>query len=315
MLKFCIRRLAIGFVIVVLAVSTIYILVQAAPGNPITILAGPRASPEAIAAVEARYGLDKPIPIQVANFVINVFQGDLGIDIRTRRPVVDQVLEQLPHTLNLILASLILAAGLGIPLGCVSALHRNSIADRLVGILSVSVIAVPSLIIAIYGMILFAVQLRWLPAIGLGERGNLLDQMHHIIMPAIAVGIGWVGYLARLVRAAMLEILNEDYILNARSFGLPERWIIYRYALRVAVAPTITVLGIGVGYMLGSAVFAEIVFARPGIGKMMYDAVNVRNYPLTMGVVLASTILLVAATTLSDIINALIDPRVREAQE
>ena len=134
-------------------------------------------------------------------------------------------------------------------------------------------------------------------------------------MPAVAVGIGWVGYLARLVRAAMLEVLNEDYILNARSFGLPERWIVFRYALRVAIAPTITVLGIGVGYMLGSAVFAEIVFARPGIGKMMYDAVSVRNYPVTMGVVLASTVLLVASTTLSDILNALIDPRIREAQE
>ena len=315
MLRFCARRIAIGFVIVVLAVSTIYILVQAAPGDPIALMLGPRATPEMIAALEARLGLDRPLPVQIFNFLIGVFQGDLGIDIKTKRLVADEVLEQLPHTLNLILASLLLAAGLGIPLGCFSALHRNSLADRLVGILSVSVIAVPSLIIAIYGMILFAVHLRWLPAIGLGDRGDPLDQLHHLIMPAIAVGIGWVGYLARLVRAAMLEVLNEDYILNARAFGLPERWIIFRYALRIAVAPTITVLGIGVGYMLGSAVFAEIVFARPGIGKMMYDAVSVRNYPVTMGVVLASTVLLVTSTTLSDILNALIDPRIREAQE
>ncbi|MEQ9490416.1 MAG: ABC transporter permease [Alphaproteobacteria bacterium] len=315
MLKFCLRRIAIGFVIVVLAVSTIYILVQAAPGNPIAILAGPRATPEVIAQIEARFGLDKPMPVQVFKFVVSAFQGDLGIDIRTRRPVLDQVLEQMPYTIYLILASLALAAGLGIPLGCVAAIYQNSLADRLLGMLSVSVIAVPSLIIAIYGMILFAVQLRWLPAIGLGDRSDVLDQLHHLIMPTIAVGIGWVGYLARLVRAAMLEILTEDYITNARAFGLPERWIIYRYALRIAVAPTITVLGIGVGIMLGSAVFAEIVFARPGIGKMMYDAVNTRNYPVTMGVVLASTVLLVVATTLSDILNALIDPRIREAQE
>ncbi len=315
MLKFCLRRIAIGFVIVVLAVSTIYILVQAAPGNPIAILAGPRATPEVIAQIEARFGLDKPMPVQVFKFVVSAFQGDLGIDIRTRRPVLDQVLEQMPYTIYLILASLALAAGLGIPLGCVAAIYQNSLADRLLGMLSVSVIAVPSLIIAIYGMILFAVHLRWLPAIGLGDRSDVLDQLHHLIMPTIAVGIGWVGYLARLVRAAMLEILTEDYITNARAFGLPERWIIYRYALRIAVAPTITVLGIGVGIMLGSAVFAEIVFARPGIGKMMYDAVNTRNYPVTMGVVLASTVLLVVATTLSDILNALIDPRIREAQE
>jgi peptide/nickel transport system permease protein len=315
MLRFCARRIAIGFVIVVLAISTIYVLVQAAPGDPIALMLGPRATPEMIAALEARLGLDQAMPVQVFNFLIGVFQGDLGIDIKTKRLVAEEVLEQLPHTLYLILASLLLAAGLGIPLGCFSALHRNSLADRLVGIMSVSVIAVPSLIIAIYGMILLAVHLRWLPAIGLGDRGDLLDQLHHLIMPAIAVGIGWVGYLARLVRAAMLEVLNEDYIMNARAFGLPERWIIFRYALRIAVAPTITVLGIGVGYMLGSAVFAEIVFARPGIGKMMYDAVSVRNYPVTMGVVLASTVLLVVSTTLSDILNAVIDPRIREAQE
>lgn len=315
MLRFCLRRVAIGFVIIVLAISTIYILVQAAPGDPIALMLGPRATPDMIAALKARLGLDQPMPVQVFNFLVGVFQGDLGVDIKTKRLVADEILEQIPHTLNLIMASVLLAAGLGIPLGCYSALHRNSIADRLVGVLSVSVIAVPSLIIAIYGMILFAVHLRWLPAIGLGDRGDILDQLHHLIMPAIAVGIGWVGYLARLVRAAMLEILNEDYILNARSFGLPERWIIFRYALRIAVAPTITVLGIGVGYMLGSAVFAEIVFARPGIGKMMYDAVSVRNYPVTMGVVLASTVLLVVSTTISDILNALIDPRIREAQE
>lgn len=315
MLSFCARRIGIGFVIVVLAISTIYVLVQLAPGDPIALMLGPRAKPDTIAALQARLGLDQPMIIQIFNFLKGVFTGDLGTDIKTKRDVTTSVLEQLPHTLNLILAALLLAAGLGIPLGCFSAVYRNSLVDRLVGIMSVSVIAVPSLIIAIYGMILFAVHLRWLPAIGLGDRGDILDQLHHLIMPAIAVGISWVGYLARLVRAAMLEVLSEDYILNARAYGLPERWVIFRYALRIAVAPTITVLGIGIGYMLGSAIFAEIVFARPGIGKMMYDAVNVRNYPITMGVVLVSTILMVTTTTLSDILNALIDPRIREAQE
>lgn len=315
MLGFCIRRVAIGIVIVVLAISSIYVLVQTAPGDPISLMLGPRATPEMKAALEAKLGIEKPMPVQILNFLIGVFQGDLGVDMKTKRLVLEEVLEQLPYTLYLIMASLFLAAGFGIPLGCFSAVYRNSFADRLVGILSVSVIAVPALIIAIYGMILFAVQLRWLPAIGPGDKGDIFDQIHHLIMPAVAIGIGWVGYLARLVRAAMLEILNEDYIQNARAFGLPERWIIFRYALRIAVAPTITVLGIGVGYMLGSAVFAEIVFARPGIGKMMYDAVSARNYPVTMGVVLVSTILLVVSTTISDIINAMIDPRIREAQE
>ena len=315
MLMFCVRRIVLGFAIVILAVTTLYIMVLSAPGDPIALMLGPRSTPEMMAALNARLGLDQPMIVQIGKFLKGALTGDLGQDIKTKRDVFTSVMEQLPHTLTLIAASLVLAAGLGIPLGCYSALHKNSFVDRFVGIMSVSVIAVPSLILAIYGMILFAVHLRWLPAIGLGERGNVLDQLHHLIMPALAVGIGWVGYLARLVRSAMLEILAEDYILNARAYGLPERWVVYRYALRLAVAPTITVLGIGVGYMLGSAIFAEIIFARPGIGKMMYDAVSVRNYPITMGVVLISTILMVTTTTISDIINALIDPRIREAQE
>ncbi len=315
MLLFCLRRFALGITIIVLAVTTLYIMVLAAPGDPVAMMLGPRSTPEMQAALNARLGLDKAIPIQILNFLTGVVTGDLGQDIKTGRDVFTSIKEQLPFTLYLIFASLLIAAGFGIPLGCYSALHQNSLADRLAGILSISVIAMPSLILAIYGMILFSVQLRWLPAIGAGDRGDFLDQLHHLILPAVVVGIGWIGYLSRLVRSAMLEILAEDYILNARAYGLPERWVVYRYALRLAVAPTITVLGIGVGYMLGAAVFAEIIFARPGIGKMMFDAVTQRNYPITMGVVLVSTVLMVATVTLSDIINAMIDPRIRKAQE
>jgi peptide/nickel transport system permease protein len=315
MLIFCLRRLLLGVTIIVLAVTTLYVLVLSAPGDPVAMMLGPRSTPEMMDALNARLGLDQPIIVQIGKFLTGVLTGDLGQDIKTGRDVFTSIMEQLPYTLYLILAALVIAAGLGIPLGCYSALHQHSWVDRLVGILSVSVIAMPSLILAIYGMILFSVHLRWLPAIGVGDRGDLLDQLHHLILPALAVGIGWIGYLARLVRSAMLEILAEDYILNARAYGLPERWVVYKYALRLAVAPTITVLGIGVGYMLGGAVFAEIIFARPGIGKMMFDAVTQRNYPITMGVVLVSTVLMVTTTTLSDIINAVIDPRIRKAQE
>ena len=183
------------------------------------------------------------------------------------------------------------------------------------GVASVSVISIPPLIIAIYGLLLFAAWLKWVPAVGTGERGDVADQLYHLILPTLAVALNWIGYVARLVRASMLEILNEDYIRNARAFGLGEWHVIFRYALRIAVSPTVTVLGIGVGYMLGSAIFAEIVFARPGIGKLIYDALLVRNYPVIMGSVLASTVILVVTTTASDILNALIDPRIREGQE
>lgn len=314
MLGYILRRICLGVVVLTLAISTLYVLVQLAPGDPASAMLGPRATPEIKAAFAEKMGLDKPMPVQIVNYLSAVVQGDLGIDIRTRRPVKEILLAHLPHTVQLVAAALLLAASLGIPLGCIAAVRRNGLFDRLVGVLSVSVIAVPSVIIAIYGMLLFSARLGWLPAIGAGE-GTFGSTVHHLIMPAVAVGIGWVGYLARLVRASMIEVLSANYIRNARSFGLTEPRIVYRYALRVAVAPTVTVLGIGVGYMLGSAVFAEIVFARPGIGKLMYDAVILRNYPVTMGAVLASSAILIAATTAADIINAIIDPRFKEVRK
>lgn len=314
MLAFVLRRTALALVIVVLAVTTLYCLVHAAPGSPIDILLGPRASPAMKAALEVRLGLDQPLPAQILKFFGSLLEGDLGVDIKTRRPVADLVLERLPKTMTLLLASLAVAAACGIPLGCFAATHRGSVADRVIGIASVGVISIPPVILSIYGLLLFAAHLKWVPAVGAGERGDLPDQIRHLILPTLAVALNWIGYVARLVRASMLEILNEDYIRNARAFGLGEWAVIYRYALRIAVAPTLTVLGIGVGYMLGSAIFAEIVFARPGIGKLIYDALLVRNYPVIMGSVLASTVILVAATTLSDILNAIVDPRIRQGQ-
>lgn len=315
MFTYILRRIGLGLAVLILAISSLYLMVQAAPGDPASAMLGPRATPAIKAAFREKLGLDQPLPVQVVRYLVAVATGDLGTDLRTRRPVTTTLAAHLPHTVALILASLALAAGLGIPLGVAAAVKRNGLFDRLAGVLSVSLISIPPVIVAIYGMLAFAAGLGWLPATGAGEGEGLWSEIRHLILPALAVGLGWVGYLARLVRASMIEVLSSNFIRNARSFGLSELRILYSYALRVAVAPTITVLGIGVGYMLGSAVFAEIVFARPGIGKLMYDAVILRNYPVTLGAVLAATALLVAATTLADILNALIDPRFKDNRE
>jgi peptide/nickel transport system permease protein len=155
------------------------------------------------------------------------------------------------------------------------------------------------------------VHLGWFPAIGAGRRGEPLNQFHHLILPSLAVGLGWVGYLARVVRASMLEVMGENFIRTARAFGLPRRVIVYRYALPIAVLPTITLLGIGIGHLLSGAVFAEIVFARPGVGKLVFDAINARNYPLVSGTVLITTAFYVLATLIADLFVAGLDPRVR----
>ena len=306
------KRIGLAAVIVIAAISLLYSMILMVPGDPTAVILGPRSTPEMREALRAQMGLDKPAIIQVASFVLNVFQGDMGIDVFSNRPVSQIVFEQLPYTVILIFVGITWAIMLGIPLGCYSAIHRNSFLDKLTGVFSVGTIAIPSFVIALYGLLFFAVRLHWLPAIGAGEEGDLWDQIRHLILPALAIGLGWVGYLARLIRASMLEVLGENHIRTVRAFGLPEKVIIFRYALKLAILPTIALLGVGVGYLLSAAVFAEIVFARPGIGKLIYESVLTRNYPVIMGSVLITTIIFVLCTMLADIVNAIIDPRMRE---
>jgi peptide/nickel transport system permease protein len=310
---YLLKRIGLAAIIVVVAVSLLYGMIHMVPGDPMSVLLGPRATPELKAALAERMGLDKPFVVQLITFFFNVLRGDLGIDVFSERPVATIVFEQLPFTLVLIGFAIGWSAALGIPLGCYSAIHRNSFIDKITGVFSVGVIAVPSFVVAIYSLLVFAVALKWLPAIGAGQVGDTVSQLEHLILPSLAVGLGWVGYIARLVRASMLEVLGENHIRTARAFGLPERSIIYSYALRLAILPTVALLGVGIGNMLSGAVFAEIVFARPGIGKLIYDAVITRNYPVVMGSVIVTTVLFVICTTVSDLVAAALDPRIRES--
>ena len=314
MLAFLVRRTFVSMLILILALTLLIMMIHAVPGDPATILLGPRATPEMKAALKAEMGLDQPLFVQLFKFLWNVLHGDLGTDVFSKRKVSDIVLSQLPYTLALIGVAMGGAALIGIPLGCYSATHRNGWIDRLTAVVSVSAIAIPPFVVAIYSVLFFAIQLKWFPAIGAGEAGNLASQAVHLVLPAMAVGLSWIGYLARLVRSSMLEILAEGHIRAARAHGLPERDIIFFYALPLAIPPTITVIGVGVGYLLSSAVLAEIIFARPGLGKLLYDSVTTRNYPVVMGTVLVSTILFIVATTLTDLINGIIDPRIRDRQ-
>jgi len=310
--KFIFRRSLASLLILLLAVSLLFGMIHMVPGDPATVLLGPRATPELKAELERRMGLDQPLVIQLGRFYAGLAQGDLGVDPFSERAVSDIVLEQLPYTLALVLAAIGGASLLGIPLGCFSAIRRNSLLDRLTAVMSVAFIAIPSFVVALYLLLWLAVKWRWFPALGAGEPGNYTDQAWHLVLPAIALGIGWVGYIARLVRASMLEVMEENHIRTARAFGMPERMIIVHYALRIAMLPTVTILGLGIGTMLSGALFAEIVFSRPGIGKLLYEAVLTRNYPIVMGSVLITTGFFVLSTLVSDIVNAVLDPRLQE---
>ncbi|MER8550341.1 ABC transporter permease [Mesorhizobium sp. M1169] len=307
---YLLKRIVLAVAIIAIAVTLLFLMVHAVPGDPAVALLGPRATPEMKAQLHQQMGLDKPLVVQVATFFGRLLHGDLGFDAFSQRPVGEIVFEQLPYTIELILVSILWAVVIAVPLGCYSAMRRNSLIDQVVGVMAVATIAIPSFVIAVYALLIFAVTLRWLPAIGAGDGfwGGLI----YLILPAFAVGIGWVGYISRLVRASMLEVLGENHIRMARSFGISEWRIVARYALPLAILPTVTILGVGIGWLLSSAVFIEVVFARPGIGALIVNAVNTRNYPVVMGVVLVTTLLIVAATTLSDLINAFLDPRTRE---
>lgn len=312
MLNFVVRRGLLSLLILVLAVSLLFGMIHMVPGDPASVMLGPRATPELKAELARRMGLDQPLIVQLGKFYGGVARGDLGVDPFSNRQVSEIVFEQLPYTLVLVLVAIGGASLLGIPLGCYSAIRRNSLPDRLTAVISVAFIAVPSFVVALYLLLWLAVKWRWFPALGAGEVGDYADQARHVVLPAIALGLGWVGYIARLVRSSMLEVLGENHIRTARAFGLPERVVIFRYALRIALLPTVTILGLGIGTMLSGALFAEIVFSRPGIGKLLYEAVVTRNYPVVMGSVLVTTAFFVLCTLLSDVINALLDPRLRE---
>ncbi len=312
MLAYAVKRIGLGLLILTFVMVVMYTAVFLVPGDPATVALGPRATPELKRLLIERMGLDQPVWWQIIEFFRNALTGNLGYDVWSNRPVSTLVMEALPNTLILGVASLTTALLIGVPLGCLAVMQRGTIADHLIGVLSVGVIAVPSFVVAIYSLLIFAVTLRWLPAIGAGEAGDIGSQLRALILPALAIALGWIGYIARMVRASMMEVMSEPHIRTARSFGLPEWKIVSKYALRIAIIPTISLVAVGLGSILSSAVFVEAVFARPGIGKLITDAVNTRNYPVVMGTVLFMTAIYVAITIAADLLIARLDPRVRD---
>jgi peptide/nickel transport system permease protein len=295
----------VGAVLLLLSLTTLI------PGDPATVLLGPRATPEAVAALNSQMGLDLPLPIRLVRFLAHAFAGDLGRDVMSGRPVADMVIESLPNTALLAVSAILLAILFGIPLGALSAVRPGRIADQLIAFLSVGFVSAPSFVSSIFLLLVFALWLDWFPVLGAGERGDFLDQLWHVVLPAVALGITWVGYVARLLRSSLLEVLNEPYIRTMRAYGLSEAVVLLKYALKPACIPTLAVLGMGVGELLGGAVFAEVIFNRPGLGSLIYGAIETRNYPVVQGGVLVVVILYLLTNVVVDLSYVWIDPRVR----
>jgi peptide/nickel transport system permease protein len=255
--------------------------------------------------------LDKPVLEQLGLALWSLIRLDFGQDIFTGRSISMLVGSALPHTLILAWTSLTLAAVIGIPLGVFSATNPDSWLDRLTAIISISFITVPSYVGGLFLLLIFAVKFQAMPAIGLGKEGDVGDYIIHLILPATALAITWVGYLARLVRASLLEVLNQTYIRAEMAAGMPRTKIFYKYALKNAIIPTVAVLGIGVGNLMAGAVFVELIFTRPGMGTLIYNAIQGRNYPVVRAGVLVIAFLFVGANLLADLLYTYLDPRIQ----
>ncbi len=288
------------------AMLLLFTLSAAVPGNPADTLLGPQASPEYARQFVAEMGLDQPVPIRLLRFFTALARGDLGRDVVTGQSVVKLVAAALPSTLILTFTAIALAVAFGIPLGCLAALRPGSAFDHILAAASVAVVAIPSFVVAIVLLLVFATWLHLLPVLS-GEDGGAAA----LVLPVASLSLGWIGYIARLTRTSMLEVMNEPYIRTSVAFGLPRRTIVLKYALKNAVIPTIAVLGLGVGRLLGGAVLVEVVFARPGLGRLILDAIDSRNYPVLQGAVFVVVLLFVLTNLVVDLSYSAIDPRLR----
>lgn len=282
-----------------------FLMLHLVPGDPVAaMLASQGADPAAIAQTRQQLGLDQPLPLQYASFVLRAIHGDLGRSILSHRPVLDQVLDVLPSTVQLALGALAVSITVGVSAGVIAAIGHRTWLDSTAMILAVAGVASPTFFVALLLIFVFSVQLGWLPATGAGSPTAL-------ILPAITLGLPSAALLARLVRSSMLEVLRLDFIRAARAKGLSSRAVVLRHALKNALIPVVTTIGAQLGAMLGGTIIIETVFARPGIGQLVLQAVLNKDYPLVQGEVLFTAVAYVTINLAVDISYGFLDPRIR----
>ncbi|MGD9901903.1 MAG: ABC transporter permease [Vicinamibacterales bacterium] len=298
-------RAAARLVPVLLAISLlVFSIVHAIPGDPAVIAAGLEASPATVERIRRDLGLDQPLPVQFASFVARTLSGDLGVSIRTGAPVGQEILDRLPHTVILAAGGVVLAVGLGLAAGIAASLSRRVLTDRFFTALSLLAASTPSYWLALMLMLVFSVGLGWLPAIGVGTPA-------HYVMPCVALGLQSAGAVARMTRASVREVLLRDFLRAARAKGVPELTAVVRHGLRNALLPVLGLVGLRIGGLLAGTVLVESVFAVPGVGRMMVDAVVARDFPMVQGGVLVVATMVVVVNALTDLAASWFDPRVR----
>jgi len=294
----------------------VFLLVNAVPGSPVADLAfNPTTRPEDIAAIKHALGLDQPLYKRYFVWLSHVVRGDLGLNMVTYRPVTRDIADRLPNTLKLTFSAFLLALVFSIPLGVYSAVKRNSAFDYIATVASVGGVSIPSFWFGLLLILFFAVKLGWFPTGGVvpirGDAGPLV-QLKHLVLPSIALAITELAAWTRYIRGQMLEVIRQDYIRTARAKGLKERLVIFRHALRNALLPLITLLGLAIPSFFSGALIIETIFSWPGIGRLTFDAAQARNYTVIMGTVLMSSTLVILGNLAADIGYSLLDPRIKQ---
>lgn len=312
MSQFIIRRLIHAIFIIWGCATLVFFLLRAIPGDPVLVMLGQEYTPEAAAQMRKNLGLDQPMYIQYVKWFGNVLQGDLGRSIATDEPVTRTIASGMPKTLSITAFALVIGLLIAIPMGTLAALKRDSIFDYLASVSTFVGISLPTFWFGIVFILIFAVKLGWLPALGyvpLSE--GFWPWLKHLILPSLAAGIGEAAILMRFVRAGLLEVLSADYVRTARSKGLREQTVVMRHAMRNALIPVVTVTGLSIGGLLSGLVITETVFSIRGIGRILINAIFDKDYPIVQGVILLVALILVTMNLIVDVVYTFLDPRIR----
>lgn len=304
MLPYLAKRIMLAFPVLLGVSIVVFVMIRLIPGDPAELMAGQAATREVVQTIRESLGLDRPLVIQYAYFLRNAVRGDLGKSLFNGEPVREELAQRFPRTLRLALASIAVALLIGVPAGIVSASRQLSWIDSLVMVAALAGVSMPVFWLGLNLILIFAVRLHWLPAIG-------HETWKHLLLPSITLGAASAAIIARMTRSSMLEVLRQDYVRTARAKGVAEQTVIGRHALRNALIPVVTVVGLQFGTLLSGAVLTESVFAWPGVGRLLVDAVLARDYPIIQGTVLLIATTFVLLNVVVDTAYAVLDPRIR----
>lgn len=312
MLSHIARRLLASLPVMAFVALFVFGLLYLAPGDPAAIMAGDQATAADIARIRIALKLDDPFPIRFGNWVWSLLQGDLGLSLFTNQPVAAMIAQRLEPTYLLMLMTLVISVAMALPIGVIAAWKHNTTSDRTVMVFAVLSFSLPSFVVGYLLAFVFGLQLRWLPVQGYAPMSNgLWPAVRSLLLPAIALGSVYIGLLARITRATMLEVLAQDYVRTARAKGVEDRKVLFKHALKNCSVPIITTIGSGVALLIGGAIVTETVFAIPGLGRLTVDAILRRDYPVIQGVILLFSFMYVLVNLLVDMLYTVFDPRIR----